>query len=143
MSTWKKYFISITLLVILLAATAASPAFMEKPEPLAGGGAWPKSVCFLYCIDGFQCVHAQWDIYQFGTFIDNWDLTGTWDLSGGVFTVVYEGSGTTYSGPVNGRAVGGPRVGDPAGAFSAVYNPLGCFNVVPAPELGMPSPDGS
>ncbi len=140
MSNRKKYAISIALLVFLLAATTVSPAFMEKPDPLGGGG-WPKSVCFLFCPDAGTCTYAQWNLSKDGTFVDNYLSEGDWSLSGGVFTLVY--TSRTYSGPVTGRATAGSFYGLGSGAFSGVYSPAGCSGVPPAPEFGFPSPDGS
>ncbi len=141
MSTRKKFLGSAALLVLLIAVAAATPAFMEKPDPLGGGG-WPKSVCFLFCWDGFQCFYGQWDLNKNRTFSDNNLSTGTWNLSGSAFTLTYDG-GSAYSGAVTGRAVAGSQTySTDEGAFSGVLSPAGCSGIT-APELGSPFPDGS
>ncbi len=143
MSIRKKYTVSVALLVFLLAATTVSPAFMEKPDPLGGGGGWPKAVCALYCWDGDFCYYAQWTLSKNGTFVDSEATFGTWNLSSGVFTITYDGGSPIYSGPVTGRAVAG-IISHPAptGAFSGVYSPAGCNGII-LPEPGFPSLDGS
>ncbi len=140
MPTRKKYIVSIALLVFLLATTTVTPAFMEKPDPL-GGGPWPAPVCFLICNIGVGCDYGQWNLNKDRTFTDNLARSGTWSLSGGVLSIEYGVAGQTYNGDVTGRAVVGYNTG--GGTFVGVHSPGGCDGVSPAPEFGVPAPDGS
>ncbi len=141
MKTRKKILISLTMIVVLFATTAITPALSGNPDP-QGGGPWPKFTCFLTCWKDTDCTYSVWYLDSDGTFDERGFTTGgTWSKIGNSFTLEYTwppGADAQYSGTIVGRAAAG-TVYDPSstdrGAMSAVLNhPWSCASLPTSPE---------
>ena len=122
-----KHVLAITAAVIFL-ALSASPSFAQKE----GGaptltmsdyaGTWNGAIDWRG-VEGYDNPTARWDLRADGTFIDDYDSTGSWSVGAdGYLSLQYNEAGQArYTGIILGNLLFGTMVtaaGDYGGAFA-------------------------